>query len=193
MHVRLTALLMAMLACASAPPPPPKAAVVVPAWVDKVPDTHGRICALGSAEPTFFHEDGKIYSAEAARNQLAATLQVTVQSVMVDVQSSLGADQVDQAYVQQVQSYASDAVVSGAQIVSYWADDTGVRGRTGATFALACMSTDQSVVELDQRLQQAYPEDSDKNRAVREHAKAAFDALDKEESAHAKSASAHPQ
>jgi len=138
------------------------------------------MCALGAAEPTFFKEDGKIYAAENARTQLAATLSTTVSSVMLDVQSSQGSGSVDQSYVTQVGAFASDAVVQGAQVVSYWYDDSGVRGRANATYALACMATDQSIAALDQKLQQKFPDSPDKNRAVREHAKAAFDALDRE-------------
>ena len=68
--------------------------------------------------------------------------------------------------------------MQGAQVVSYWFDDTGARGRVNATYALACLGTDQSIADLDQKLQQTFPNSADKNRAVREHAKAAFDALD---------------
>lgn len=159
-------------------------AAVVPAWVDRVPDMHGKMCALGAAEPTFFKQDGKIYAAENARAQLAATLQTTVQSVMMDVQSSAGPSSIDQAYVTQVGAFASDAVVQGAQVISYWYDDTGVRGRASATYALACMGTDQSMAELDKKLQQTFPENPDKNHAVRERAQAAFDALDAETTKH---------
>lgn len=160
------------------------AAVVVPPWVDRVPDAHGKLCALGAAEPTFFKEDGKIYAAENARTQLAATLQTQVQSIMIDVQKSAGPGSIDQSYVTQVGTFASDAVVQGAQVLSYWYDDTGVRGRSNATYALACMGTDQSIADLDKKLQQTFPDSPDKNRAVREHAKAAFDALDAEAAKH---------
>ncbi len=160
----------------------PTARVDVPAWVDRVPAEKGKICALGSAEPTFFREDGKIYAAENARTQLAATLSLRVESVMVDIQSSHpGEDYVDQQYVTQAQTFATDAVVSGAQVVSYWFDETGARGRTRATYALGCIDTNLSITELNNRLRDAFPEHNEQNATVRERAHALFDDLEKQE------------
>jgi hypothetical protein len=182
---------MGLIGCGgNAAAPPPRAAVAadpnVPAWVDKVPDVKGKICALGTAEPTFFREDGKIYAAENARTQLAATLSIKVESVMIDIQSTNSSENyVDQQYVTQAQSFATDAVVQGAQVISYWYDDTGTRGRKNATYALACLDTNSSVAELNNRLQQAYPQNEKTNQKIRERAKAAFDDLEKEEQKHA--------
>jgi len=156
--------------------------IAVPAWVDRVPDMKGKICALGSAEPTFYREDGKIYAAENARTQLAYTLSLRVESVMVDIQSTNASENyVDQQYVTQAQTYATDAVVAGAQVISYWYDETGVRGRQRATYALGCLDTTQSVAELNNRLQQAYPENKQANNTVRERTKAMFDDLERQE------------
>jgi LPP20 lipoprotein len=155
----------------------------VPAWVDHVPEKKGKICALGSAEPTFYREDGKIYAAENARMQLAQTLSVRVESVMIDIQSThSGEDHVDQQYILQAQSYATDAVVAGAQVVSYWFDEQGTRGRTHSTYALACIDTGSSIADLNTRLQQAYPQKKEQNAEVRDRAKALFDDLEKQES-----------
>src|SRR5205809_7336227 len=118
-----TSLLVLLIACAGkAAEPPPAPAPSVPQWVDRMPDQKGKLCALGTAEPTFFREDGKTYAADAARNQLAMTLSVRVQSVMLDIQTS-NSQSVDQAYVMQAQSFATDAVVAGWQVGSYWYDD----------------------------------------------------------------------
>jgi hypothetical protein len=184
MH-RSLALSLLLAACGSAKAAAPEAAgpkVDVPAWVDRVPDMKGKICALGSAEPTFYREDGKIYAAENARTQLAATLSIRVQSVMIDIQSTNASENyVDQQYVTQAQSYATDAVVAGAQVISYWYDESGARGRQRATYALGCLDTTQSVAELNNRLQQAYPENKQTNSTVRERTKAMFDDLEKQE------------
>jgi len=183
MTKRLVFAVVVVTACGGSTPPPQAAAPAAnapPSWVDHMGDTKGKLCAMGTAEPTFYREDGKIYAAENARAQLAQTLSVRVQTVMVDIQTSNSQD-VDQAYVMQAQSFATDAVIAGAQIISYWYDETGSRGRSKATYALACIDTNMSVAELNSRLQQAYPKDKDKNQQVRERAKAAFDALEKEE------------
>ncbi|MCC6810354.1 MAG: LPP20 family lipoprotein [Deltaproteobacteria bacterium] len=186
-----TGLCAAFSACGGGSAPPPRANAAndpnVPPWVDRVPDVKGKICALGSAEPTFFREDGKVYAAENARTQLASTLSLRVESVMIDIQSTnSGENYVDQQYVTQAQSFATDAVVQGAQVISYWYDETGTRGRQRATYALACLDTNSSVAELNNRLQQAYPQNEKTNQKIRERAKAAFDDLEKEEAKHAK-------
>lgn len=174
---------IALAACGGSDVPPPAAAVSsvpVPAWVDRVPEQKGKVCALGTAEPTFYREDGKIYAAENARNQLAMTISVRVQAVMIDIQEHDSSFQ-DSTYVQEAQSYATDAVVAGAQVLSYWYDEFGSRGRKSATYALGCLSTDASATQIAERLQQAHPENKDKIAEVRERAKAAFDNLEAEE------------
>jgi hypothetical protein len=193
-HRRIALVLgLSVIGCGgrSSSAPPPKAHALndanVPVWVDRVPDMKGKICALGSAEPTFFREDGKIYAAENARAQLASTISLRVESVMIDIQSTnSGNNYVDHQYVTQAQSFATDAVVQGAQVISCWYDDAGSRGRKSATYALACLDTNSSVAELNNRLQQAYPQNEKTNQQIRERAKAAFDELEKEEAKHAK-------
>ena len=70
-----------------------------------------------------------------------------------------------------------DAVLAVAQIISYWYDDTGCRGRKNATYAMAYIDTNMSVADLGKKLEQAYPKDIEKNQQVRDRAKAAFDSL----------------
>lgn len=181
-----SALVVALFAACGGSAPAPKAgaqavsATDAPPWVDRVPEVKGKVCALGTAEPTFYREDGKIYAAEAARNQLAMTIAVRVQSIMVDIQEHDGSYQ-DSSYVQEAQSFATDAVVAGAQVLSYWYDEVGSRGRKSATYALACLSADASATQLAERIQQAHPENKEKIAEVRERAKAAFEGLEAEE------------
>ena len=73
---------------------------------------------------------------------------------------------VDQQYVTQAQSFATDAVVQGAQVISFWYDETGTRGRQRATYALACLDTNASVAELNNRRPQAYPQDEKTNQKI---------------------------
>ena len=57
----------------------------------------------------------------------------------------------------------------------------------GMTYALACMDTNQTVAELADKLQAAFPdeEEADQIAAVKERARAAFDELEAMEDARA--------
>ncbi len=168
-------------------PPPPPIHVEVPEWVNHVPRKAGQICATGAVDPTFYRQDGRTSSAETARGELARTIQVKVTAVMYDEQSNSGS-YVDQAIVTEVIGSISEAVISGAEVVSYWYDEYGMVSRRGMTYALACMRTDQSVADLAEKLQEAFPDkgNEDKIAAVKERAKAAFDELEKLEQADGK-------
>lgn len=168
----------------SPPAPPPSAALPAPEWVLKTPRMPGNICATGAVDPTFYRQDGRAQAADSARNELARTVQVKVTSVMYDEQNTEGSS-VDQDFVTQVVGSISDVVLSGAQVMEYWYDDAGLVSRRGMTYALACMPTDRSVAELAERLKAANPadEDADKIQQVKDRAKAAFDALEAQESA----------
>ncbi len=165
-------------------PPPPPIHVDVPEWVNRVPRKDGQICATGAVDPTFYRQDGRTSAAETARAELARTVQVKVTAVMYDEQSNNGS-YVDQAIVTEVIGSISEAVISGAEVLSYWFDEYGSVSRRGMTYALACMRTDQSVAELADKLKEAFPdqENEDKIEAVKERAKAAFEELEKQEDA----------
>lgn len=167
-----------------APPPPPQP-VDVPEWVFRIPRKTGQVCATGAVDPTFYRQDGRTNAAEAARGELARTIQVKVTAVMYDEQTTRGSF-VDQAIVTETIGTISEAVIAGAEVVSYWFDATGAVSRSGMTYALACMRTDQSVEELAARLKEAFPDeqDEDKIEEVKERAKAAFEELEKMEDAH---------
>lgn len=151
----------------------------VPEWVLRTPRMPGNICATGAVDPTFFRQDGRTQAAESARNELARTIQLKVTSVMYDEQTTSGS-YVDQAFVSQVVGSISDVVLSGAQVMEYWYDETGDVSRKGMTYALACMPTDQSVAQLADKLKAAHPDSDDakKIEAVKERAKLAFDELE---------------
>lgn len=168
-----------------AAPPPPAEPVDVPEWVFRIPRKPGQICATGAVDPTFYRQDGRVNAAEAARGELARTIQVKVTAVMYDEQTTSGS-YVDQAIVTETIGTISEAVIAGAEVVSYWFDATGAVSRSGMTYALACMRTDQSVAELAARLKEAFPDEEheDEIADVKERAKAAFEELEKMEEAH---------
>ncbi|MBK8014141.1 MAG: LPP20 family lipoprotein [Deltaproteobacteria bacterium] len=159
-----------------------------------MPRRSGQICATGAVDPTFFRQDGRVHAAESARNELARTIQVQITSVMYDEQSTRGG-QVDQSVVTEVTGSITEAVISGAEIVEYWYDENGDVSRAGMTYAMACMSTDASVAELAERMKAAMPDedDAEKIEAVRQRAKAAFDALEAEEQKRADSTRAEDE
>lgn len=192
----LTALLTT-IACASAPPPQPqlvpegsvkKAGKDAPEWVLRTPRMQGNVCAVGAVDPTFFRDDGIERAKEAARAELARTVQVKINSVFLDVSEN------DGSWVRQVIDSTSEVVLSGAEVLEVWYDETGSVQRRGMTWALACMKTDQSVAELAAKLkaasEEAAAEEDEPSREakiakVRERAAAAFDELEAAEEAKA--------
>jgi hypothetical protein len=161
-------------------PPPPPIHVDVPEWVYRIPRKDGQICATGAVDPTFYRQDGRTNAAETARGELARTVQVQVTAVMYDEQTKDGS-YVDQAIVTEVIGSISEAVISGAEVVSYWFDDHGAVSKRGMTYALACMRTDQSVAELAEKLKTAFPEKENEQKIeeVKERARLAFEELEK--------------
>lgn len=193
----VTSVSLVLVACSSARPPPPtlvpapsgsdvgsRSRGPAPDWVLRTPRTPGNICAVGTVDPTFYRQDGVRFAADAARNELARTIEVKVSSVMYDEQTIRGS-YVDEAFVQQVVGTMSDVVLSGAQIVESWYDELGSVSRRGMTYALACMATDQSVAELAERLKLAAAEagedQADRIQDVRERAADLFKELEEQE------------
>jgi hypothetical protein len=151
-----------------------------PEWVMKTPRMKGNICAVGVVDPTFFRQDGVTHAGEAARNELARTVQVKISAAMIDVETSRGAS-VQESFVQEVVGSISDVVLSGAQVMEVWYDARGAVSRQGMTYALACMPTDQSVAALAEKLKASAVQADDKDKqiaAVKDRAKAAFDELE---------------
>ena len=166
------------------PPPPPESErpTPAPAWVQAVPQPKGQLCATGAVDPTYYRQDGRTMAAEAARNELARSIQVTITSIMVDVETSRGGS-VNQYIVSEVTSFVENGVVQGAEIVSYWYDPLGAVSRRGMTYALACIRTDVSLENLTTSLKEAYPdqEDQQKVQAIRDRAQNMFDELEQME------------
>ena len=187
---------LVFLACTSARPPRPvlveqssnsavgsRSRGPAPDWVLRTPRPSGSICAVGTVDPTFFRQDGVRFAADAARNELARTIEVKVTSVMYDEQTIRGSH-VDEAFVQQVVGTMSDVVLSGAQVVESWHDELGSVSRRGMTYALACMATDASVAQLAERLKAAGgegEENADRIADVRERAADLFKELEEQE------------
>ncbi|MEQ8273831.1 MAG: LPP20 family lipoprotein [Deltaproteobacteria bacterium] len=187
----LAALAAHLVACGGSKPPvkvvkTPPPDVKVPDWVYETPSKPGYICATGAVDKTYYQQDGRVYAAEAARNELARTIQVTIYSVMYDYESNRGGS-VRQYIVSEVESAVAGGVLNGAEIVHSWYDKYGNVANPGMTYALACMKKDQSVADLAEKIKEAYPEEEREAalEGVRQRAEKAFDELEAMEAKHA--------
>jgi len=110
-----------------------------PEWVTGKPAVKDMVCAVGMSEPTYYKDQAQGYAAENARKQLAQTLSVEIQNIMVDMSTERG-DTVDEATVTEVSSWATTAVIEGSRLMGYWYDAEGsVAHRRGMCFVLCCI------------------------------------------------------
>jgi hypothetical protein len=181
------------LGCASTPvahksvghgfSPKAKGAIkVAPDWVMHTPSMPKKVCAVGAVDPTFYRDDARSNASDAARAELAKTIQVKISTVMYDEINSHGGGWTEEVSVQQIVGSISDVVLSGAQVVEVWFDEHGVVDREGMTFALACMPTDASMKELAAKLEtigsQNDPDRAKRIARVKQNARKAFDELE---------------
>lgn len=165
-------------------PPKKKGPVkTAPKWVMKTPSIKDKVCAVGAVDPTFYRDDGRRNASEAARNELARTVQVKISTVMYDEVNSHGGGFTDEVSIQQIVGSISDVVLSGAQVVEIWFDEHGVVDRDGMTYALACMPKDASMKEFAEKLEaaaatQESPDKEKRIQRVKENARKAFDELE---------------
>lgn len=172
-------------ACRSAPEPapplpPPEPEARIPDWVRRTPSPRGEVCAVGAVDRTFYVQDAHARAAEAARVELAKTIEVRVNSVMYDYQSTRGS-WVHSADVVKVVESVTDGVVHGAEVRATWRDVDGLHLAPGMTFALACLRTDVPVAQLAEALRVAGETDAADVEGVRLRAQAAFDELEAHE------------
>jgi hypothetical protein len=185
--VRRGALACAALAvsgCAGSAPAPASEPLVasdpVPAWVRTPTAGPSELCAVGAVDRTYFAQDAHRLAAEAARAELARTIEVRVESVMLDYQSTEGS-WVRRSDVVSVVESVADGVVHGAEVRATWRDDRGAVLAPGMTYALACLRTDAPVEQLADALRATAGDREGEVEAVRGRAQAAFEALAKAE------------
>lgn len=110
-----------------------------PAWVSGEQRIKGKICAVGISGPTYFKDEAKGYALDDARAELARTLSVDIETIMVEITSDKGS-RIDEATVTEMSSWASDVVLERSEALGYWYDSDGVvTGRKNITFAYVCM------------------------------------------------------
>jgi len=111
----------------------------VPAWVKNTPlDPKGQwLYASGYSPRSFYLKDAIEHAKNAARVELAKSLQVSVQETLTDTlkggQRTAGA----RAEIVSVSQSTLDAELKDSEIVETWHDKDGLAGEVGAVYALA--------------------------------------------------------
>ncbi len=114
----------------------------VPGWVMRTPSPEGRLCAVGTSEPTYYLDDAKLEAAESARKELARSLGTVVNSIMIDFADEKS-EHITEGSVVRVSSWATEEVLSKSEVLEYFFDTEGVvsAGKKGVAYALACMDS----------------------------------------------------
>lgn len=104
----------------------------------KLPNEKGYVYALGVVGRTYYYEDGIVRAADVARVELAKALASHIQDFVLIVETESGLQTVDEAYIVQVLTSATDIVMEHGEIVAYWVDRQSLvpNGEEGATYAL---------------------------------------------------------
>ena len=107
------------------------------------------VCAVGFAGPTYFRADGVEAAVESARNELARTLQVRIETRTLDIQTEGGGRRESQT-VTEVSSYVNEIVLQGSTIVGVWYDKAGegFAKHPRCTYALVCIDAASVPVNL---------------------------------------------
>ena len=150
-----------------------------PAWVDKLPQRRGELCAVGYSGPTFYQQDCVKNAAENARGHLAETISVTIRTITIDISDGTRGSFSKDVFIQGSES-ASEAVLQGSEVQAQWVDLQGQRGANQGCYALVCIDPDKPIEKMVEKLQEQElpPKTIEK---VRENAEAAFEELEKAE------------
>ncbi len=150
-----------------------------PAWVDRMPKTRNKLCAVGYSGPTFYQQDCVKNAAENARGLLAETISATIKTITIDISDGTRGSFSRDIFVEGSET-ASEAVLKGSEIRSQWVDFAGARGAPNGCYTFVCIDPDKPIDSLVDKLEEKKipPKTVEK---VRANAQAAFDELEKEE------------
>ena len=114
----------------------------VPAWLDRLPNSAGKVFAVGYSGPTFRPEDATGYAGDAANDNLATSLRSHVQAYNLLVESSTGLSVDDFAHTDDPDQTFKDLVKKSAKIEQAWVDKEGARpgDPPGAVWALSSIA-----------------------------------------------------
>lgn len=109
-----------------------------PAWVSQIPESKRELCAVGVSGPTYYAEDARAYSKDAAMVELARAVEVTVMSQMT-IETS-GDSVTSDTNVRERVGFSSEVVLKNAQVREQWVSkgDNKQYGPTGTVYTLVC-------------------------------------------------------
>ncbi|HYR20681.1 MAG TPA: hypothetical protein VEQ15_14380 [Myxococcales bacterium] len=111
----------------------------MPSWLERLPDSPGKVYATGYSGPTFRPEKAVGYAGDAAVDNLAKTLRSRVQAYQLLVQNATGLSVDEFSHTEDPEQSFRDLVQKGARIEQVWVDEDGVRpgDPPGSAWALA--------------------------------------------------------
>src|SRR5437764_10861062 len=116
---------------------PWKEGIVVPAWVDRVPESgNGKLVAVGYSQPSFWPQDAINAATDEARGKLALALASHVEVLGLDsatANANRGAT---------INKEAADVVMQNSRIEATWTDENGERSEAGGVWTLASLEMD---------------------------------------------------
>lgn len=150
----------------------------VPKWINKGGKRKdGRFCAVGYSQPTFQAENTFVNVVEDVRAQLATAVTSLVSNYFEELSTT------NQQAVESMTVSSNQAVAKGVVVTRFWYDAKGIGPQhfKRSTYGFGCAYPLEIVAET---LEKAKELPQKTVETVRQHAKAAFDALDAEEQKH---------
>ncbi len=172
------ALVLGPLGCGGGQPQV-KPAMPPPAWVDRMPQRPGELCAVGYSGPTFYQEDCLKNAARNARGHLADTISTTIRTVTIDISDGTRGMFSRDVFVEGSES-ASEATLHGSEIQAQWTDAAGARGAPKGCWAMVCIDPGKPLASMVERLEQKKLPRKTVDQ-VRANAAAAFEELERAE------------
>lgn len=150
-----------------------------PAWVETLPKSTGKLCAVGYSGPTFYQTDCFKNAADNARGHLSQAISVKIRTITIDISDGTRGSYDMDVMVEGSES-ASDTVLNGSEVESQWLDRFGQRGPENGCYAMVCIDPSKPIQSLVDKLEEKKlpPKTVEK---VRQNAEAAFEELEKEE------------
>ena len=111
----------------------------VPAWLERLPSTTGRIYAYGYSGPTFRTEDASEYANDDAIDNLARALRSHVQAYALLIENNTGMSIDEYSRTERPEDAFRELIKSKAKVESTWVDHKGVKigYPAGSVWALA--------------------------------------------------------
>ena len=131
-------LLMGSLGCAAPHPTEQYPTEQHPAWISELPESKKELCAVGISGPTYYAEDARAYSKDAAMTELGKAVEVTVMSQMT--METNGDATTSNTVMRERAGFSSEVVLKAAQVRAQWVNtrDDKQYGAKGTVYTLLC-------------------------------------------------------